>query len=352
MKITLNIQDAIKTMGVTVSLQRRDITRPEFWLDPAIFLNDCYIDGKPYEINLHSRLRDGRRYYKLPIFVGTLELSYDAKLRRDESGRLILSDDSGWLPVWPDSETLREVSLRYPIDDVLLSNYETKTEPAKEGFRTSQLTGVGPCLIILGPFNRRIHYAHHYYLIDDLDVELFDKFMRETKLTLAEDWGRPDRLTNHFLDYDRPLGSRGILEVTKPELLHFDQMPRALSRLVAKAYPVAFGDYFRLFSEPFYDYLAWRALRAVMSPSEQSKLLSSNRSGRGPLVELSDLGSDGLAFFKALEDQVGQKRFVETIRDIMQAHRHSPLSLVHFINCFAQDEPTRQLLEHWLFMGR
>lgn len=351
MKISLNIQDAIKTMGVTLKLQRRDVTRLEFWLDPDIFLNDCFIDGKPYEINLHSSLRDGRRYYKLPIFVSSLELAYDAKLSRDDKDRLILTDDSGWLPVWPESDSIRELSIRYPEDETLISNYEAQTKPAKEGFRTSRLIGQGPCLMILGPFIRRVHYSHRYYLSEDLDVELFDKFMRETKSALEEDWGRPDVATNLFLEFDRSLNSRRILPVTKPEFLHFDQMPRALSRMAAIAYPVEFGEYFRLFREPFYDYLAWRALRAVMSRSEQARLLSSARSGRGALVELSDLGTDGLAFFKALEDLVGTDRFVATVKQLMQEHRTTPLSLVHFINLFGQDEPTRQLLEHWLFMG-
>lgn len=351
MKARIIIQDAINTMRVTLKLQRHDVTQPEFMLDADIFLNDCFIDGKPYEINLFSHLMDGRRHYKLPVFLSSLELRYDAKLIRDTKGRMILSDEMGWLPVWPDSDNIREFEIHYPQECRLITNYQSTTLPVKDGVSLKRLIGQGRCLIVLGRFIRRIHFFHRYYLTEDYDVELFDKFMRETKLNLEQDWGKSDAMSDHFVEFDQPLHDNKITAVTKQELLNFHHMPQALSRVIESAYPVEFGDYFGLFRRPFYDYLAWRALRGVMSSSEQAKLIPDTRNGRGPLVEQTQLSIEGMAFFKALEETVGQVNFVSIIRQVFQTHRSSPLSLVHFINLFGRDEASRQMLERWLFMG-
>lgn len=351
MKVRVVLQDAIKRIRVEVSLQRRDITRLEFELAPEIFLNDCYIDGKPYEINLFSTLTDGRRRYKLPVFLSNLELHYDAALVRDAAGRLVLSDHSGWLPVWPDSDSLREFEIHFPMTDRLVTNYRRQNRPDQAGSQVCHLIGQGECLMVIGPFRRQVHYAHHYYLIGERDIELFDKFLRETKISLEQDLGPAPYPVETFIEIDQSLPLAGMLKVSPAELTRFSDMPAALARLIEISYPLEFGDYFRSFREPLYAYLAWRALRGVMSPSEQAKLFPAGRSGKGPLVEQTELAGDGLAFFKALADCLGQERFLATLRRVLSQHRQTPLSLVHFINHFGQDEPARQLLERWLFMG-
>ena len=332
-------------------MQRRDITQLAFELAPEIFLNDCFIDGKAYEINLFSSLTNGRRRYKLPVFLSSLELHYDVALVRDAAGRLVLSDDSGWLPVWPDSESLREFEIHFPVTDQLVTNYRRRNRSGETGSQVSHLIGQGECLMIIGPFHRQVHYAHDYYLIGQRDIELFDKFLRETTASLEQELGAPSHPVDTFIEIDQALPRVGLLSVSPAELTRFSEMPAALARLIEISYPVEFGDYFRTFGRPFYDYLAWRALRGVMSPAEQGRLFPRGRSRRGPLVEQTELAGDGLAFFHALAECLGQERFITTLRRILSQHQTAPLSLVHFINHFGQDEPARQLLESWLFMG-
>lgn len=352
MKTRVVLQDAIKTMRVQLSMQRRDLTSLEFSLDPDIFLNDCFIDGKPYEINLFSSLKDGRRVYKLPVFLSSLELHYDAKLNRDKEGRLILNDHSGWLPVWPESPMIREFEIHYPESDLYISNYQAQSLPTSERDYVVHLVGQGWFQLIIGPFIRRKNFSHEYYLIHNLDIELFDKFIRVTKHQLESTWGKPEAWIDRFLEGNGDLSEGMVMSVSRPELLTFQKMPGVLSRLVERAYPVEFGEYFRLFRWPFYDYLAWRALTAVMSQSEQLKLLPASRTGHGPLVEQSELSDEGILFFYDLEQTVGRQTFETLIKELMLHHKSIPLSLVHFINQFGRDEKTRQMLEHWLFMGR
>lgn len=351
MKTKLIIQDAISTIGVQFSCKRQDISGREFSLDPAIFLNDCYIDGKSYEINLYSRLLDGRRYYKLPVFLGSLELNYDLPLKKDASGIVVLKDEDAWLPQWPESMGMREFEIRYPESETIISNYHNQSVIGPDGYTTSYLLGQGRALIIVGRFMRRVHFSHRYYLTEDLKIELFDKFMRETKIALETDWGQPEKWADRFIEYAEPLYDKHIFSAKREDLIEFSRMPRLLSSVIEQAYPVKFGADFKQFKRSFFDYLTWRSLSAVMSDSEQAARMPQKRSARGALVEQADLGSDGLAFFKALEDGLGSERFIERVRRLFHDHEHQPLSLVHFINLFGLDAAAEQLLQQWLFMG-
>lgn len=350
MKAKIILQDTIQTMGVQLRLNRQDITSLEFRLDPDIFLNDCLVDGKSYEINLFSTLKDGWRYYRLPIFLSSLELQYDSQLRPDGFGTIVLKDEDGWLPVWPEADTLREFEIRYPKNQTIISNYVAKPIQTKERFAQQHLVGQGPFELIWGDFQRAVHYSNRYYLHDAADVELFDKFLRETKVELERDWGKPDHWPNEFVQVDRELDSRRVIAVHLSELQQFPQMPKLLQRIIMKAYPIRFGEYFKSFDKPLYHYLAWRSLRGVMTPAEQAKLFPGGLILPGPLVE-SEPGEGGVAFFKALEDAIGRTLFQERVRTMMTEFRDTPLSLVHFINLFGQEEAAEQLLERWLFMG-
>lgn len=349
MKTKIVIQPAIKTMGISLKLNRQDITSLSFWLQPDIFLNDCYIDGKSYEINFNSTLQNKQRHYKLPVFLSTFELHYDLQLQPNAQGVIALTDQDGWLPVWLEADTIREFDIRYPEDELLISNYSPKAKRLQDGFAQVHLIGQGPFELVLGRLRRVMHYGHSYYLHSPTDVELFDKFMRETKAEAEKDWGKPDHWPGKFVELEREL-SQGMISVSQPELKEFKRMPEVLKRLLMAAYPVKFGEYFKPFHEPFYRYLAWRSLRGVMSESEQAKLISTARTGHGPLVE-SDPSQEGVAFFKALEDCVTTPVFQERVRQLMIQFRDTPMSLVHFINLFGQEEATRQLLEEWLFVG-
>lgn len=352
MDIRINIQPFISTMQVQLKVNKRELGQ-SFLLSKEGFVDECLLDGRNYEINRQSTQKGKYREYNLPIGWEQLELRFEAPLLGKTFSAQVLTDLTGLWPGARDSHPQRNFYLSVPQEFRIVTNYEKTNERSEDGKRVQIFKGKDEVIFVIGRFHEHKRFNNQFYLLRDKELELFEKFMWKCTRKLIQDLDLDSRYSEmKYVEVEeirRFSGLSNVLFVETPTWTDFEAMPEALLNFIRQAFVLNYHEDFAAFEEKLYQYLTWKGLEAVMSKEEMEQMLPERLHRGEALADKRQLGIEGVLFFKALNDQVGDKQFFHTLRKLREEHLHRPLSLVHFMNAFSEASDSKTLLENWLF---
>lgn len=352
MDIRINIQPFISTMQVQLKFNKRELGQ-SFLLSKEGFVDECLLDGRNYEINRQTTQKGKYREFNLPIGWEQLELRFEAPLLGKTFSGQVLTDLTGLWPTTKTPELLRTFYMNVPQESCIITNYEKTNERSEDGKRVHIYKGRGDVIFVIGKFSEHKRFNSHFYLHRDKELELFEKFMWRCTRKLIQDLSLDSKYSEmKYVEVEeirRFSGLDNVLFVEGASWSQFEAMPEAVLNFLRHAFRMRFHEDFAPFEEKLYQYLTWRALEAVMHKEEMLRMLPEQANKGEALAEKRQLGLEGVLFFKALNEAVGDQVFNRKLIELHAEHCERPLSLVHFMNAFSENAQVKDLMENWLF---